>query len=49
MEDIAALTRFTPQEQAEFEKEQNIFGIVKTMEFLVRNKVTHQIDNTCSK
>jgi len=34
MEDIRALTRFTPVEQAQFEKEQNLYSIVKTIEFL---------------
>jgi hypothetical protein len=34
MEDIDALIRFTPQEQALFEKEQNLYSIVKTIEFL---------------
>lgn len=34
MEDIDSLIRFTPQEQVQFEKEQNLFSIVKTIEFL---------------
>ena len=34
MEDLDALIRFTPQEQAQFEKEQNLFSIIKTIEFL---------------
>ena len=34
MEDIEALTRFSPQEQAHFEKEQNLYSIIKTIEFL---------------
>lgn len=34
MEDIEALIRFTPQEQAQNEKEQNLFSIIKTIEFL---------------
>lgn len=36
MDDIEAVIRFTPTEQIQFEKEQNIYSIVKTMEFLVR-------------
>lgn len=35
MDDIEAVIRFTPQEQIQFEKEQNIYSIVKTIEFLV--------------
>lgn len=34
MEDIGSLTRFTPQEQVQFEKEQNLFSVIKTIEFL---------------
>lgn len=34
MEDIDALIRFTPEEQSVFEKEQNLYSIVKTIEFL---------------
>lgn len=34
MEDISHLTRFTPQEQAQFEKEQNLYSLIKTIEFL---------------
>lgn len=34
MEDINALTRFTPQEQVAYEKEQTLYSIIKTMEFL---------------
>jgi len=34
MEGIDSLTRFTPLEQAQFEKEQNLFSIIKTIEFL---------------
>jgi len=34
MEGIDSLTRFTPLEQAKFEKEQNLFSIIKTIEFL---------------
>ena len=36
MDDIEAVIRFTPTEQIQFEKEQNIYSIIKTMEFLVR-------------
>ena len=34
MEDIDALTRFDPMEQVQFEKEQNLFSIIKTIEYL---------------
>ena len=34
MEDIDALTRFDPMEQVQFEKEQNLYSIIKTIEFL---------------
>ena len=34
MEDLDALIRFTPQEQAQFEKEQSLSSIIKTIEFL---------------
>lgn len=34
MEDIDSLIRFTPQEQAQYEKEQNLYSIIKTIEFL---------------
>lgn len=34
MEDIDSIIRFTPLEQAQFEKEQNLFSIIKTIEFL---------------
>ncbi len=34
MEDIEALIRFSPQEQAQNDKEQNLFAIIKTIEFL---------------
>ena len=34
MEDIDALTRFDPMEQVQFEKEQNLFPIIKTIEYL---------------
>lgn len=34
MEDIDALTRFDPMEQAQFEKEQNLYSIIKTIEYL---------------
>lgn len=35
MEDIDALTRFTPEEKVQFDKEQNLFSLIKTIEFLV--------------
>ena len=34
MEDIASLIRFTPMEEAQMEREQNLYSIIKTMEFL---------------
>ena len=34
MDDIDSLIRFTPQEKAQYEKEQNLFSIIKTIEFL---------------
>ena len=34
MEDIDSLIRFTPLEQAQYEKEQNLYSIIKTIEFL---------------
>ena len=35
MEDIDSLTRLTPQEQIQYEKEQNLYSIIKTIEYLV--------------
>jgi len=35
MDDLDQLTRFTPQEQVQVEKEQNLYSIIKTVEFLV--------------
>ena len=35
MEDIESLMQFTPEEHARFEKEQNVYSIIKTIEFLV--------------
>lgn len=37
--DIEAITRMTPQEQINFEKNQNLFSIVKTIEFLVSHSL----------
>ena len=34
MEDIEQLIRFSPYEQAQMDKEQNLYSIIKTMEFL---------------
>ena len=34
MEDIDALTRFDPMEQVQFEKEQNLYSIIKCIEYL---------------
>jgi len=34
MDDIDQLIRFTPQESSHFEKEQNLFSIIKTMDYL---------------
>lgn len=34
MEDIDSLTRFDPMEQVQFEKEQNLYSIIKTIEYL---------------
>ena len=35
MEDIDDLIRMDPMEQARYEKEQNLFSIIKTVEYLV--------------
>ena len=35
MEDIESLIRLSPMEQVQFEKEQNLYSIIKTVEYLV--------------
>lgn len=35
MDDIDALTRLDPMEQVHYEKEQNLYSIIKTVEYLV--------------
>ena len=35
MEDIESLMQFTSEEHAHFEKEANLFSIIKTIDFLV--------------
>ena len=35
MEDIESLMQFTSEEHAYFEKESNLFSIIKTIDFLV--------------
>ena len=35
MEDIDSLIRLDPMEQVHFEKEQNLYSIIKTVEYLV--------------
>ena len=35
MEDIDALIRLDPMEQVNYEKEQNLYSIIKTVEYLV--------------
>ena len=34
MEDIDSLTRFDPLEQAQFAKEQNLYSLIKTIDYL---------------
>ena len=46
MQDINELIKFTPQEQAQNEKEQNIYSIIKTMEFLEYAYVMGKVDGS---
>ena len=39
MEDIDDLIRLDPMEQVRFEKEQNLYSIIKTVEYLVSQLV----------
>lgn len=39
VEDIDALIRLDPMEQVHFEKEQNLYSIIKTVEYLVSQPV----------
>ena len=35
MDDIDSIIRLSPMEQAHYEKEQNLYSIIKTVEYLV--------------
>ena len=38
MEDIDSIIRLNPMEQVHFEKEQNLYSIIKTVEYLVSER-----------
>ena len=38
VEDIDSIVRLDPSEQVHYEKEQNLYSIIKTIEYLVSNQ-----------
>ena len=43
MEDIESMLRFDPMEQVQFEKEQNLYSIIKTIEYLEYAYITGKV------
>ena len=39
VEDIDSIVRLDPSEQVKYEKEQNLYSIIKTIEYLVSNQL----------
>ena len=39
VEDIDSIVRLDPSEQVHYEKEQNLYSIIKTIEYLVSNQL----------